>query len=151
MQLLRRKVTTALGPVPVPPGVTLALAVDTAVTQLARAVRSYAQAGGPDDATPGVRLTYAEQLVFDELTTFLVAVHAQLDDIHGPGGMTMVERKHDLLLGQVLAYFMPKTMVACADAAVLRGDDVTEAVFADVDLVSQWALDCGTAALGGEA
>jgi hypothetical protein len=131
----------------IPPGLALQLAIDRHTAGLARAIRDYATAGGPDDAPVDVRLVYAEQLALDDLVKLLVAVHAQLDTLMGADDESLVERKHRLLRDHIIGFFLGQAMDAAADAAVLREEEPMNALFDDVDLYASWALTHAGAAL----
>jgi hypothetical protein len=123
---LRRKPQPA--PVEPAPGLTLATAVEQHTAPLVQACRDYATAGGPDDAPTGVRLLYAERTIIDALNRGLLGVHDSLDDIHGPDGMPLMERRYHLLLDQVLCHLLPDLLAARAEAVALESGGSEEAV-----------------------
>lgn len=151
MQLLRRRVHPAPKPQPEPiaPGLALQLAIDQHTAALARAIRAYAQAGGPEDAPLGARLIYAEHLALDELINLLAVVHARLDNVMPPDSVEHVERKHELLRDWAAGYFIPQAMNYAVDAAAERDEDPMDALFDDVDVYSAVALNAAGYSLGG--
>lgn len=141
MKLLRRKPKPA--PVqPIAPGLTLGTTVEEHAAVLVQAARDYATAGGPDDAPTGVRLLYAERTITDALNRGLLGVHASLDDIHGPDGMPLMERRYHLLLDQLLGHLLPDLLAARADAAALEshGDEaaVRQALVDEAAMLRNW-------------
>lgn len=110
------------------PGMTLATIVEEYTAVLVQAARDYAKAGGPDDAPVGARLLYAERSIIDALNRGLLGVHASLDDIHGPDGMPLMERRYHLLLDQVLCHLLPDLLAARADLVALQTGGDAEAV-----------------------
>jgi hypothetical protein len=137
---LRRK--PAAAPVEPAPGLKLGTTVEQHTTPLVQACRDYAKAGGPDDAPIGVRLLYAERTVVDALNRGLLGVHCDLDDVHGPDGMPLTERRYHLLLDQVLGHMIPDLLAARADAVALesRGNEeaVRKALIDEAAMLRNW-------------
>lgn len=125
---------------PAPADIALAEAINTHLTPLALAVRDYAQAGTPGEALPSVRAIEAEQLITDAFNDLLAALHAQLDEINGRQGMSLVEQRYQLLLGQMLGHQLRSLFEARAEVAEIRGEDPHQAVLADVKLVRRYAV-----------
>lgn len=125
--------------------------IDDTSERLAKALRAYALAepAPGDTRSTGERLLYGEQLAFEILLDFLAVTHAQLDDVHGPEGMNPAERKHDVHFELLIGHFLPRTLTLCADAALIEGLNPTEAVFADIEVITQRAMDDGMTVLGG--
>lgn len=126
MKLLRRK--PKLAHAESTPGLTLATTVEHHAAVLVQAARTYATSGGPGDAPTGVRLLYAERTVIDALNRGLLGVHDSLDDVHGPDGMPLMERRYLLLLDQVLGHMLPDLLAARADVVALHSGGSEEAV-----------------------
>lgn len=125
--------------------------IDDTSERLAKALRAYAlaQPAPGDTRSTGERLIYGEQLAFEILFDFLAVTHSQLDDIHGPEGMTAAERKHDLHFEHLVGHFLPRTLTLCADAELIDSRNPTEAVFADIEVITQRAMDDGMTTLAG--
>jgi hypothetical protein len=123
-------------------------AIDAAIIPLVQAIRAYAQAGDDEDALPGVRLIQAEQAFATAFNSTLVALHADMDDIHrGTNEMTYTERLYDLLLGQMIGQQLPSLLAERATLAHLRGEDPRQAVLGDVKLLRQWVSLAGRDAI----
>lgn len=150
MALLPRRRKTALPQrepgAALDPGAILARAVHEHVDALTAAVRTYVEAGGPDDTPRDVRILFAERTLIGDLVNQLVAVRHAVDE-DATDSTSFAAHARRLLDDMVLYVLLPRLVAIRADEIGLTGADVPDAMSG----VGQTLRDWVTIAVAEEA